>query len=482
MSKLLLLLLLAILSQSAVGAERPNVLLIMVDDLRPELGAYGNSRVKTPNIDRLASQGVLFENAFASVPVCGASRASLFSGRKPTTNRFIFYNSRLDEDLPEAISLPGHFRQHGYTTLANGKVFDDTRDSSADWSEPVWSPSGDWNSPIPPSPRGEHLQKAYLNSPAGVPGPPWERLEVSDTAYPDGKLAEKAVSDLKRLKRAGNPFFMAVGFRKPHLPFNAPARYWDLYQESDFALPSTYRERSTDTPNAAYHRWLELRAYAQVPPEGPLSDEQALRLIHGYYASVSYSDALVGKVLDALEAEGLSENTVVVLLGDHGFMLGDHTMWTKHCLFDIALRTPLIIRDPTRGNGRVSGVVSFLDLFPTLTDLTGLPSVPGQDGVSLVRTLHNTELSVHDAVLSRWFNGLSVRTDNYRYTEWRNESDEIIDRMLFDVKLDPAESRNIVADPALAGVVGSLSRLITEDDSNSEWSELVRRYVGSSGL
>ena len=207
---------------SAQQIERPNILFIIVDDLRPEIGAYGDPIARTPSIDRLAARGFVFENAFAPVPVCGASRAAMFSGRKPTTNRFLTYSSRLDHDLPNAPSLPGYFKDHGYHTLANGKVFDVSTDSAHSWTEPLWNPEGQWTSSVLRKTRHEDLQKAYLRNPDGVPGPPFERLDVDDTDYPDGKVADKTVDDLERLKDASRPFFLAVGFRKPHLPFNAP--------------------------------------------------------------------------------------------------------------------------------------------------------------------------------------------------------------------------------------------------------------------
>ena len=433
------LLLVALLSSMAAAqtSTRPNILLIIVDDLRPEIGAYGNEVAHTPNIDRLAASGFLFENAFAVVPVCGASRAAMLSGRKPTTHRFVSYDARLDQDLPDATSLPGYFKAHGYHTLANGKVFDVSADSAHVWSEPLWNPEGEWTSSVRRTTRHEDLQKAYLDNPDGVTGPPFERLDVDDADYPDGKLADKTVDDLKRLREADEPFFLAVGFRKPHLPFNAPDKYWKLYDPKDFELPSTYRATPDGAPFEAIHNSPELRnQYSGIPAEGLLEDSDALALIHAYHAAVSYADAQVGKVLDALEEHGLADDTIVVLVGDHGWNLGEHTMWTKHSLFDVTLRTPMILRDPNRKDGRVS-------------------------------TLDDPTRTIKPASFSRWIDGESVRTARFRYTEWRDEAGEMTASMLYDLTIDPEETRNVAEVSAYEGVVLELSARISANDSNA---------------
>jgi len=461
----------------AQSTDRPNVLVIIVDDLRPEVATYGDQVVRTPNIDRLAETGVLFENAFTAVPVCGASRAALFSGRRPTTSRFLRFDSRLDADLPDAVSLPGYFQEHGYHTVSNGKVFDATLDSEGAWSETPWNPDGDWSGAVARNARRDDIQRAYLDNPPGVFGPAYERLDVADTAYPDGKVAEKTVDDLRRLSESDSPFLLVVGFRKPHLPFTAPEKYWSLYDPADFSLPSTYYATPAGAPYHPIHNSEELRTYAGIPREGPLAESQALNLIHAYHAAVSYADAQVGKVLDGLTELDLDDNTIVILLGDHGWNLGEHTLWNKHTLFDVALRTPLIIRAPDRASSRVSGIVSLLDLFPTLTDLAGL-SPPGDlDGVSLAPVLDDPNAVVREAAISRWFDGASVRTNRFRFTDWRDDSGGVRARMLFDLDVDPQETRNVSEEDGYREVVAELSALITADQSGYPWSQLVRDYV-----
>ena len=447
--------------------DPPNVLFIIVDDLRPSIGAYGDPVAYTPHIDQLASRGFVFKNAFASVPVCGASRASLLSGRRPTANRFLEYNSRMDVDLPGEPGLPEHFKDNGYLTIANGKVFDNTRDSEGSWSEPVWNPASEWNSPIQRNERLVDLQKAYLENPDGELGPPFERLDVEDTDYPDGRIAEKTVRDLERLKKLRMPFFLAVGFRKPHLPFNAPASYWEHYNPETFVLPSTFSNPPEGAPVNAIHNSLELRTqYSGVPAEGLLGDSDALQLIHAYYAAVSYVDAQIGKVLTALESNGLADDTIVILIGDHGWSLGEHTMWTKHNLFDITLRSPMILRIPNLDGSIVDGITDFLDIFPTLTDLTGLQAPERLDGASIVPMFKDPKGVGKLASFSRWQNGESVRTESFRYTEWRDEQGDVNARMLYDLRIDPEETRNVAEEINYKDAVRRLSKLIKDKNSD----------------
>ncbi len=434
----------------------PNVLFIAVDDLRPELNVYGAGYIHSPNIDRLAEEGIIFERAYCNVPVCGASRASLLTGIKPTRQRFVKYNTWAEKDVPGAVSLPGYFKSHGYYTISNGKVFHHKNDMLQSWSEPPWRPSGSkagGRGYITP----ENIAAAKQNKGRGWP---WENTEAPDTAYTDGLIAKKTIEDLKRLKSMGKPFFLAAGFMKPHLPFIAPKKYWDIYPPETIRLPDDYFIPE-NAPKAAMHNFGELRGYYGVPKEGPVPDSMALKLIRGYYACVSYVDTQIGKVLDALDELGLKENTIVVLWGDHGWLLGDHTLWCKHSNFNAALRAPLIVRAPGfKGGTRSNSLVEFIDIFPSLCELVGFELPEQLQGMSFVPLMRQPESEIKDVVYSRFINGESVTTGRYLYTEWYNNEGEIYGRMLYDHRVDSMENRNISELPENKQLVDRLSRLL----------------------
>ncbi|WP_373493831.1 sulfatase-like hydrolase/transferase, partial [Aquiflexum sp.] len=286
-------------NQKNQSLSKPNVLFIVVDDLRPEIGIYGAGHIKSPFMDDLAGQSLVFDRAYCNVPVCGASRASVLSGVRPGRYRFLDFKTFLDQDYPGITSLPKNFKNHDYTTISNGKVYHHIKDDSLAWDE-VWQPTttNPWNT------RRDYSTKENLRieMDSTARGYPYEKAEVHDTVYLDGKTAQKAISDLKKLKASDKPFFLAVGFLRPHLPFNAPAKYWEMYDAENISLPANYQQPET-TPQEAYHNFGELRSYSGIPKNGPVSDEMAKKLIHGYYASVSYVDAQIGKVLEALKEQ-----------------------------------------------------------------------------------------------------------------------------------------------------------------------------------
>ena len=476
---------------------KPNVIFFMIDDLRPELGVYGSKFAKTPNIDRLAKNGIVFEQAFAAIPVCGASRASLLSGRKPTVQRFLTYNSRLDEDLPTAVSIPGYFKAQGYHTLANGKIFDVSADSAGAWSEPLWNPGGRWLSSVSRATRHEDLQKAYIRPFTTTLGPATEMADVDDGAYPDGEVANKSIADIQRLANSNKPYLLMVGLRKPHLPFTAPTTYWQMYQRQAFEMPTTYESAGDKYPLRAIHNSPELRRqYSGIPAEGLLPESQALELLHGYFAAVSYVDALVGEIVDAATKIVNKQNdrpTIIVLLGDHGWNLGEHTMWTKHSLFDVTLQVPLIISalsspDDTRLKpGRSSSVVQLVDVFPTLTSLVDLPLPEALDGHTLLARGEKTYTTSTDPIagqvadtgfaFSRWFDGESVRSADFRYSRWRNEQGELLEHMLFDLRQDPQESNNVVELQQYRHVVRELQEKLDVEYPLIPWAPLVKAMV-----
>ncbi len=442
--------------------DRPNVLFIPVDDLRPQLGCYGRPETLSPNLDRLAAGGIVFERAYCQVPVCGASRASLLTGVRPARRRFVDFKTRAEDDLPGARTLPQHFREAGYAAVGLGKVFhhlNDTADRS--WSEEPWHPKGGWGG------RGylldENRALAEGNTRKRGCGPAWEAADVEDRAYADGMLADRAVEAMRRLAKGDKPWFLAAGFFKPHLPFNAPKRYWDRYEHARIELaPNPYRPKNA--PDAAMHSFGELRAYTNIPRNGPIDEETARHLIHGYYACTSFHDAQVGRLLAELEELGLDDRTIVVLWGDHGWQLGEHGLWCKHANFQTSLGAPLVVRAPgVAGGKRTRRLVEFLDIYPTLCELAGLEPPGHLEGTSFAPLLQAPDRAWKEAAFSRYYNGDSVKTDRYLYTEWRKEDGgEVYARMLYDHETDPAENVNLAERPEMADVVAAHAKRLAE--------------------
>jgi iduronate 2-sulfatase len=427
-----------------------NVLFIAVDDLRPQLGCYGHSQMISPNIDRLAGEGVVFKRAYCQVPVCGASRGSLMSGVRPTPSRFINHDASVDVDLPDILTLPRHFKDNGYETVSLGKIYHRMGDDLDAWSQPPWRP----NIPGYVLKESNEIRKRSRDAreQAGLPvnswggGPPVECADVEDNEYGDGAIADRAIEELRRMQ--GRPFFLAAGFFKPHLPFCAPKKYWDLYPRGSIDLADNPFQPK-DAPKSALHTWGELRAYAGIPAKGPVSDEQARELIHGYYACVSYADAQIGRLLDELDRLGRRDNTIIVLWGDHGWQLGEHGLWCKHCNFETSLHSPLIVSDPAMPAGaETDALVEFVDIYPSLCGLCRLP-LPGHlEGASFAPLMAKPDRPWKNAVFSRFHQGDSVKTDRYRYTEWVKKGEqEPFEWMLYDHQTDPMENTNIADRP-----------------------------------
>ena len=441
----------------------PNVLFIAVDDLRPELNCYGAAHIFSPNIDRLANEGLLFQNAYCNIPVCGASRTSLMTGLRPTLNRFRTYHTWADEDAPGNKTLPAHFRQNGYYTISNGKVFHHREDAMGGWDE-IWFPRLNFTW------RDYQLEENIrLDTTAGNEqrGYPWEIISGPDTTYADGKIALKAVKDLERLKEMDQPFFLAAGFLKPHLPFNAPQRYWDIYDPAEIILPA-HDSLPEGIPVKSITNWGELRNYSGIPERGPVSAETARQLIHGYYACVSYTDAQIGIVLNALDELGLAENTIVILWGDHGWNLNEHGLWCKHSNFDTSTRAALMLKVPGRTRGEVtSSLVEFIDIYPTLAELCGLSLPEHLEGKSMVSLLENPESFHKDFIIAKWQDGLTLKTPEYAYTEWTRNGKEAFGRMLFDHISDPEEIYNLAIRPENEALMDSLSNVLNSNKGSS---------------
>ncbi len=426
--------------------KRPNILFISVDDLRPELGCYGAPLVKSPHIDKLAARGTLFTRAYCNIPVCGASRASLMTGIRPTRSRFVSYDTRLDRDTPEAVTLSQHFKENGYQALSYGKVQHFPDDRAETWSEIPWRPDypvydgeqKDWRNYL------SLENRTIASTQKDGRALPWEKIDVPDEAYFDGGIAKKAADFLTDSRSQERPFFLAVGFFKPHLPFNAPSKYWDLYDPSQFSLPKNYHP-PFEAPKIAIHNFGELRQYYGVPRKGPLNEEMALKLVHGYHACVSYTDALIGTVLDALKKGGHDDNTIIVLWGDHGWNLGEHSLWCKHSNFRSSLRVPLLVITPGMPEGkRCDALVELVDVFPSLVELTNTKPPKTLQGDSFRAQLLDSEAPGKREIFSQWKSGATVKTNRHIFTQYLGRKGNILGEMLYDHHEDIEENTNLV--------------------------------------
>tara|TARA_R110002051_G_scaffold318695_1_gene401375 strand:- start:8634 stop:10049 length:1416 start_codon:yes stop_codon:yes gene_type:complete len=439
------------LKQEKEVHKKPNILFIAVDDLRPELNFYGANHIKSPNLDKLAGESLIFERAYCNVPVCGASRASLMTGARPTRNRFIDAHIKKDEDYPEAISLPMLLKQNGYQTISNGKIYHYGKDDEKAWDE-IWQSKTLWTFALPENQEIREKTKRGL---------PVENANVPDSVYRDGQLALKVIKDLQKLKHSKQPFFLTMGLAKPHLPFAAPKKYWDLYNRDQIELPETYVQPKT-TPKEAFHNFGELRQYEKIPKKGDLPDDLAKELIHGYYACVSYIDAQIGLVLDELKRLELEDDTLVILWGDHGWNLGDHKLWCKHVTFEKALRTPLMIKVPGKTKGqKTDAITEYIDIYPSLAELTGLEIPNTVEGKSFVPIL-NGEKSEKNWAVSKFKDAVTLIKGDLFYTEWTKDDGIAYARMLFDHKTDPLELDNLAEKPAYQEKVKELALELRE--------------------
>jgi arylsulfatase A-like enzyme len=482
---LLLAALLAVAQVSAdtgAGSAKPNILFIAVDDMRCDLGCYGVKHVQSPNLDRLAASGVIFTRAYCQQAVCNPSRASLMTGLRPDTTKVWDLDTDFRKALPDAVTIPQHFRKHGYRAEAFGKIFHNTLPDDVSWDEPTHMAKG------VVAYSEENVQrlavlKQQMKS-GGKPakaivrmrGPATEVQEQPDEMNFDGKQTTDALAKLRVLATGKPPFFLAVGYIRPHLPFITPKKYWDLYDRAKIPL-ATNPFLPHGAPAVAFgdrsHGGLyELRDYmdyadAPSPFERSFTEAQQRELKHGYYASVSFIDAQVGRLLAGLDELGLAQNTVVVLWSDHGWKLGEHNGWCKQTNYEIDTRAPLMIRQPgAKANGRrCDSLVEFVDIYPTLCDIAGLP-VPGNlAGKSFAPLLADATAKVKDAAFSQFprkqagrdYMGCAMRTDRYRYVEWvETATGKTEARELYDHGNDPDENENIADAAANAGVVRQL--------------------------
>ena len=464
---------------SSLPARRKNVLFIAVDDLRPELGCYGHPMVKSPTIDGLAKAGVLFERTYCQQAVCGPTRASLLTGKRPDTTKVYDLKTHIRTTMPDVVTLQQHFKNHGYFSEGMGKLFHGGLEDEPSYSTPHRNPEGkqyalDANLLLlkeggkqSTKDRGDGEESVRLR------GPATECADVADDAYLDGKLATMAVDALKRLApKAGakdekdrQPFFLGVGFRKPHLPFCAPKRYWDLYDRRKIPLP--YADKPKNAPDIAFTNWNELRSYSDIPDVGPCDETKTRELIHGYYACVSYTDAQVGKLLAELDALNLRKDTIVILWGDHGWKLGEYSQWSKHTNFELDTHVPMIISDPDLPQGRrVNALTEFVDIYPTLSELCGLPVAADLEGTSVVPLMKDPKTKGKMAAFSQYprpgkMMGYSMRTDQYRYNEWIEiKTRDVKFTELYDLKNDPLCKESIIEKPEHKALVAKLHEMM----------------------
>jgi iduronate 2-sulfatase len=470
--------------------EKPNILFIAIDDLRPELGCYGNAQIKSPSIDKLASEGLIFNRTYCQQPICMASRASLMSGLRPDTLH-IYNCESLEEDAPGILTLDQHFENNGYEIWAAGKIYHHGIDYEVQFGDAYHKVET------------EQVGRGYLSENAikiveeydtwyrehrkqsgGGRGPAFEWPDVPDNAYHDGKMTDMAIEKLSDLKTSDKPFFMAVGYKKPHLPFNAPKKYWDMYDENEIEeADNSYHPKNVS--EYFNYNFGELRNYYGIPKgNSELSDTLKQTLKHGYYACVSYIDVQIGRLLEGLKAHGLDKNTIVILWGDHGWKLGEHNMWCKHTQFHLDNHVPMILKVPGQKVTKTDALVEFVDIYPSLCELAGLELPDHLQGTSFVPLIENPDKEWKEGALSYWPQsnrtdpervvvGYTVQTDRYRYTEWiKVSTGELLARDLFDHQTDPHENISIANDPDNEDLMQKLSRML---DKGKGWKEIDRK-------
>ena len=481
---------------------KPNVLFIAIDDLKPVLGCYGDTIIKTPNIDRLAKMGTVFMSNYCQQAVCGPTRASIMTGTRPDLTKVWDLKTQMREANPATLTLPEYLITQGYTTVGIGKIYHAScaidRVDPMSWSIPYLKSSDKDFANGLGKPANEQYQFAATKAifskeakskknddgddetAASRKGPSTECIDVPDNAYEDGVNALIARDELINLSKSNGPFFFAVGLHKPHMPFVAPKKYWDLYKRDDMPL-AKFQEHSTNGPLIAYHRSGELRNYSDIPefttlPENllriGLKPEKQRELIHGYYAAVSYTDAQVGILLNTLDSLGILNNTIIVLWGDHGWHLGDHDLWNKHTNFEQATRSPLIIAAPGYQPGKTSSLTEHLDIFSTICNLAGVAIPSRVEGKSLVPLMRNKKATIKEFSVSQYprklkkeeaakmgytetkLMGYAIRNERYRFVIWMNDftskdafqSKKVYATELYDYQKDPNETVNVVND------------------------------------
>jgi len=459
--------------KSGTKQSHPNVLFIAVDDLKPLIAAYGEKMVITPGLDRLAKEGMAFQNCYVQQAISGATRASCLTGMRPDKTKVWDLETNFRQVNTKAVSLPEYFIKNGYETAAVGKIYHEGSEGSGH-DAPSWS-----------TPWVNDKTETYANyvPQIGERGPATECVDVPDNRYQDGVCAEIGIKLLNQLKGNKKPFFLAVGFHKPHLPFVAPKKYWDLYKRDQFQI-APFQYKAAGSPNLAYHSSGELKKYSDIPKFDSYSEndldhlsvDKQKELLHGYYAATSYMDAQLVKVLNELDRLNLSDNTIVVLWGDHGWHLGDHGLWNKHTDFEQATHACVLMRIKGMKQGiKPITQCELVDIFPTLCQLTGIPTPKYLDGISLVPAMKNPTAELRKYSFSQYPRkeamGYTIRTKRFRYTEWignpytaefpYNQA-KIIATEMYDYEKDPLETKSVIGDKVYANEEVMMKKLFTE--------------------
>ena len=482
-----------------IQTQLPNILFISFDDLRPDLGCYGNEVIQTPHIDKFAKAGVVFSRAYCQAAVCAPSRASYMTGLRPDSNRVWHLGDKFRKINPDIKTIPQYFHDNGYYTVSMGKIFHNHMPDSVSFDEPDLRPD-EYKTPdmVDRDAESFYYDEALNNELARVRnerlkrnpnayaggwayGRAVECSEAPDDAFYDGAQTDLAIETLNRLKEKDQPFFLALGYFRPHLPFVAPKKYWDLYERENIPM-ATNPFLPENSPVMAMNSAYELTGcydmeYVKHPSIFHLSEDTARMLKHGYYASVSYVDACFGKLMNALSEMNLIENTIIVVLGDHGWKLGEHGSWCKQTNYDNDTRVPLIVSAPgIKGKGRkCNKLTELVDLYPSLLDLAGIEVPEYLQGTSFSPLLDDPELDWKTAVFSQYhrrprvtpdknrYMGYSMTTSQYHYVEWyywdseEKEAGEFVARELYDHHIDPEENSNIAGVESKKDLVQSLS-------------------------
>lgn len=470
-----------LLASALYAAAKPNILMIAIDDMRPQLGCYGDPTVLSPNMDSLASRGLLFDRAYCQQALCSPSRIALLSGRFPVTSKIFTIGPELRSAMPDITTLPQHFKNHGYFTRSLGKIYHVGIDDPASWSVPPWHSKKPRNGPIGMAAQRKlraQYQQSGKQPPAkglgsiGYAVPAFDHPEVADEDLLDGDTTREGIEALQQAaKNPNQPFFIAVGYANPHVPWVAPRKYWDLYDSAKLPMASNqFPPRSA--PAYAARSGDDFYWYSNVPKDRNLPESFKRDCLHGYLAAISYVDALIGKLLATLQSTGLDKNTIVILWSDHGYYMGEHSWWGgKHNNYEGATRTALMIAAPDRKTPgrRTDALVQYVDIAPTLTELCGLPPEKGFEGRSFAKLLADPKAKINEAVF-QWYPkggpdadgnqamylGQAMRTDRYRYVEWVDKDSKIVARELYDEQSDPQENDNIADRPENQKIMAEL--------------------------